>query len=88
MNPEQRRLEASRDKKAPWRKWGPYLSERQWGTVCADYSENGDAWNLVVRNVELEEFMLQELLVFNVVVAVASLLLCSFVLVLEFREMS
>src|SRR3954465_13122896 len=29
----------------PWRKWGPYLSERQWGTVREDYSEDGDAWN-------------------------------------------
>ena len=29
----------------PWRKWGPYLSERQWGTVREDYSANGDAWN-------------------------------------------
>jgi hypothetical protein len=29
----------------PWKKWGPYLSERQWGTVREDYSENGDAWN-------------------------------------------
>ncbi len=29
----------------PWRKWGPYLSERQWGTVREDYSEGGDAWN-------------------------------------------
>jgi len=28
-----------------WRRWGPYLSERQWGTVREDYSENGDAWN-------------------------------------------
>lgn len=28
-----------------WRKWEPYLSERQWGTVREDYSENGDAWN-------------------------------------------
>ncbi len=45
MNPEQRRLEEARTKKAPWRKWGPYLSERQWGTVREDYSENGDAWN-------------------------------------------
>src|SRR6059058_2213477 len=27
-----------------WRRWGPYLSERQWGTVREDYSENGDAW--------------------------------------------
>src|SRR5215210_9018870 len=29
----------------PWRRWGPYLSERQWGTVREDYSDNGDAWN-------------------------------------------
>jgi hypothetical protein len=29
----------------PWRKWGPYVSERQWGTVREDYSDNGDAWN-------------------------------------------
>ncbi len=31
--------------KRPWRKWGPYLSERQWGTVREDYSSHGDAWN-------------------------------------------
>jgi hypothetical protein len=31
--------------KNAWKKWGPYLSERQWGTVREDYSENGDAWN-------------------------------------------
>ncbi len=30
---------------APWKKWGPYLSERQWGTVREDYSEDGDAWS-------------------------------------------
>ena len=29
----------------PWKRWGPYLSERQWGTVREDYSDNGDAWN-------------------------------------------
>jgi hypothetical protein len=34
-----------RTKGMPWHKWGPYLSERQWGTVREDYSENGDAWN-------------------------------------------
>jgi len=33
-----------------WRKWGPYLSERQWGTVREDYSPNGDAWNYVTHN--------------------------------------
>ncbi len=39
------RLEAAREWNAPWRQWGPYLSERQWGTVREDYSQNGDAWN-------------------------------------------
>jgi Mannosylglycerate hydrolase MGH1-like glycoside hydrolase domain len=42
---EGKRLDAARDEKVPWRKWGPYLSERQWGTVREDYSQNGDAWN-------------------------------------------
>ena len=32
-------------KGVPWKRWGPYLSERQWGTVREDYSQNGDAWN-------------------------------------------
>jgi hypothetical protein len=41
---ESRRLESARTVGIPWRRWGPYLSERQWGTVREDYSENGDAW--------------------------------------------
>ena len=41
---EQSRLQQSRDAGTPWKLWGPYLSERQWGTVREDYSENGDAW--------------------------------------------
>jgi hypothetical protein len=45
MNAEQTRLEEARMQKAPWKKWGPYLSERQWGTVREDYSDNGDAWD-------------------------------------------
>ena len=44
-NAEGKRLEAARDKNVPWRKWGPYLSERQWGTVREDYSDTGDAWD-------------------------------------------
>ena len=44
-NAEQQRLTEAREKNIPWRKWGPYLSERQWGTVREDYSENGDAWS-------------------------------------------
>jgi mannosylglycerate hydrolase MGH1-like protein len=39
------RLTEARDKGVAWRKWGPYLSERQWGTVREDYSDNGDAWS-------------------------------------------
>ncbi len=42
---EQRRLNDSREKGIPWKKWGPYLSERQWGTVREDYSHDGNAWN-------------------------------------------
>jgi hypothetical protein len=42
---KQQRLEATRDNEQPWKKWGPYLSERQWGTVREDYSEDGNAWN-------------------------------------------
>ena len=45
MSAEQIRLEESRNQQTPWKKWGPYLSERQWGTVREDYSEGGDAWN-------------------------------------------
>ena len=43
--PEHQRLEDARTGATPWKAWGPYLSERQWGTVREDYSENGDAWN-------------------------------------------
>ncbi len=42
---EQKRLNEAREAHIPWKKWGPYLSERQWGTVREDYSEDGDAWN-------------------------------------------
>jgi hypothetical protein len=42
---EQRRLNDAREKGIRWKNWGPYLSERQWGTVREDYSDNGDAWN-------------------------------------------
>src|SRR5262252_2099509 len=44
-DPEARRLKEIRTAGVPWRKWGPYLSERQWGTVREDYSRDGDAWN-------------------------------------------
>ncbi len=44
-NPEQKRLEEDRNGDKNWKRWGPYLSERQWGTVREDYSSDGDAWN-------------------------------------------
>jgi hypothetical protein len=44
MTAEADRLAAARQPQEPWKKWGPYLSERQWGTVREDYSEGGDAW--------------------------------------------
>jgi hypothetical protein len=44
-NPEQKRLEEANAHRQAWRKWGPYVSERQWGTVREDYSGDGDAWN-------------------------------------------
>ena len=43
-DPESQRLAACAASGVPWKKWGPYLSERQWGTVREDYSDNGDAW--------------------------------------------
>jgi hypothetical protein len=45
QNQELARLEQARTSKTPWRKWGPYLSERQWGTVREDYSQDGNAWD-------------------------------------------
>jgi hypothetical protein len=45
QDPETNRLEEARTAKTPWRKWGPYLSERQWGTVREDYSQDGNAWD-------------------------------------------
>jgi hypothetical protein len=42
---EDQRLEEARANGVPWRQWGPYLSERQWGTVREDYSQDGNAWD-------------------------------------------
>jgi hypothetical protein len=42
---EQKRLNEAREQGIPWKKWGPYLSERQWGTVREDYSHDGNAWS-------------------------------------------
>jgi len=45
LTPEELRLQASVERTVHWKRWGAYLSERQWGTVREDYSWNGDAWN-------------------------------------------
>ena len=44
MTAEEKRLEEARGPRLPWKRWGPYLSERAWGTVPEDYSENGTPW--------------------------------------------
>jgi hypothetical protein len=45
MDEERQRVAQADRREAPWRRWGPYLSERAWGTVREDYSANGDAWS-------------------------------------------
>ncbi|KAK7077154.1 hypothetical protein SK128_016825 [Halocaridina rubra] len=42
---ENRRLEEDQSRSANWKRWGPYLSERQWGTVREDYSPDGNCWS-------------------------------------------
>ncbi|MCO6497265.1 MAG: glucosidase [Chitinophagaceae bacterium] len=50
VSQEQKRLDEHYTEKKKWLKWGPYLSERQWGTVREDYSANGDAWNYITHS--------------------------------------
>src|SRR6516225_5879333 len=50
MNAEQKRLQESRGRLVHWKRWGPYLSERQWGTVREDYSPGGAAWDYFPHN--------------------------------------
>jgi len=45
MTTEQIRLQETQKQNIPWKRWGPYLSERQWGTVREDYSDDGNAWD-------------------------------------------
>ncbi|OQO09114.1 hypothetical protein B0A48_06005 [Cryoendolithus antarcticus] len=45
LSQEERRLQEDRDRKKYWKKWGPYVAERQWSTVREDYSADGDAWS-------------------------------------------
>ena len=46
MTAEHARLEDNRLRRAHWNRWGPFLSERAWGTVREDYSADGDAWDV------------------------------------------
>ncbi len=50
MTNEEQRLQAAEDRDVHWKRWGPYLSERQWGTVREDYSPNGDAWGYLTHD--------------------------------------
>jgi hypothetical protein len=45
MKQEEKRLQQSRAREKHWKRWGPYLSERAWGTVPEDYSADGEAWD-------------------------------------------
>jgi len=51
MTNEEKRLKEDRERKAYWRRWGPYVSERQWGTVREDYSHDGEAWEYLPHHV-------------------------------------
>ena len=45
LTEEEKRLREDRKREKYWKKWGPYVSERQWATVREDYSHDGDAWS-------------------------------------------
>ncbi|MFZ0634030.1 MAG: hypothetical protein WA755_14800 [Candidatus Acidiferrales bacterium] len=50
MTAEEKRLQEDQERRVYWTRWGPYLSERQWGTVREDYSPNGDAWGYFLHD--------------------------------------
>src|SRR5713101_3709985 len=50
MTTEEIRLQQSRERRAHWKRWGPYLSERAWGTVREDYSPYGTAWDFLTHD--------------------------------------
>ncbi|KAK4964099.1 hypothetical protein LTR66_012478, partial [Elasticomyces elasticus] len=50
LSEEEKRLKEDRDRTKYWKKWGPYVAERQWATVREDYSHNGDAWSHFSHN--------------------------------------
>ena len=50
LDPESQRLLEDEQRKKNWKRWGPYLSERQWGTVREDYSPEGNCWEYFPHN--------------------------------------
>jgi hypothetical protein len=50
LDPESLRLQQDDTREQNWKRWGPYLAERQWGTVREDYSANGDCWNYLTHD--------------------------------------
>jgi len=50
VNAEEKRLEESRARTAHWKRWGPYMAERAWGTVREDYSADGEAWDYLTHD--------------------------------------
>ena len=50
MTAEATRLQEAREIEVPWKKWGPHLNERQWGTVREDCSDSGNAWDYFTRD--------------------------------------
>ena len=59
MNAEEKRLEESRLRTAHWKRWGPYVSERQWGTVREDYKGQEASWAMNAEEKRLEESRLR-----------------------------
>src|SRR5512136_2035636 len=53
MNAEVRRLAEDATREKNWKRWGPYLAERQWATVREDYSPDGEAWNYFTHDMAL-----------------------------------
>jgi hypothetical protein len=50
MLPEKRRLQETKEEVKPWKKWGPYLTDRQWGTVREDYSPDSMVWEYITHD--------------------------------------
>jgi hypothetical protein len=61
LTKEEIRLAESCTRKKHWKRWGPYLSERAWGTVREDYSAHGNAWEYLPHNAEIPKTLRLEI---------------------------